>query len=502
MRIFKQFILSFITFLPLVAHAEIKTVTHTLKQPFGGSQSPDDARTAAIARAKREALEKFGTYIESTTIVKNSQVDSDDILALTAGVTKAEVIKQKNFADGDAFGIELTVMVELDSAVLEESLKRLLEDRRHLQDLKHAREREKKLLAQIAELQKESQLKGNTDQQSAKLKRKFQHASQELLAIMYFDKAAALWDGKNFIDTTNVIVFLTKAISYNENYFEAYFLRALVYHDLKQSDLAILDFNQAIRIKPDDFLTYFGRGMAYAHLNKRDHAIEDFTQTIKLNPEYSSAYFQRGSINDILGESEKAIADYNQAIRLTPNDALAYRTRGMIYSDLKRYDLAIEDYGQAIRLNQGDTEAYFHRGKTYVELQRLDRAIADFNHAIRLDPNYARAYRYRGLAYYDLKQFDSVIADLSQAIRIDPKNAASYFNRGNAYKFLNMTDQATADYDEAIRLDPKDALYYNNRGAIYLSTYSWVKGCADMKAACSLGKCNGYESTKKMCSRY
>ena len=54
-------------FLPLSALAEIKIVTHTVQQPFGGSQSPDDARTAGIARAKREALEQFGTYIESTT---------------------------------------------------------------------------------------------------------------------------------------------------------------------------------------------------------------------------------------------------------------------------------------------------------------------------------------------------------------------------------------------------------------------------------------------------
>jgi hypothetical protein len=78
--------------LPCTAFATIQAITHTVQQPFGGSQSPDDARIAGIARAKREALEQFGTYIESTTIVKNSQVDSDEILALTAGTTKVEVI--------------------------------------------------------------------------------------------------------------------------------------------------------------------------------------------------------------------------------------------------------------------------------------------------------------------------------------------------------------------------------------------------------------------------
>jgi len=41
--------------LPVSAFGDIQTVTHTVKQPFGGSQSPDDARISAVAKAKREA---------------------------------------------------------------------------------------------------------------------------------------------------------------------------------------------------------------------------------------------------------------------------------------------------------------------------------------------------------------------------------------------------------------------------------------------------------------
>ena len=43
---------------PVLAIGEIQTITHTVKQTFGGSQSPDDARISAMAKAKREALEK------------------------------------------------------------------------------------------------------------------------------------------------------------------------------------------------------------------------------------------------------------------------------------------------------------------------------------------------------------------------------------------------------------------------------------------------------------
>jgi hypothetical protein len=63
------FLLS-ISLLPAASFGEILTVKHTVKQTFGGGQSPDDARISAMAKAKREALEKAGTYIESLTVLK------------------------------------------------------------------------------------------------------------------------------------------------------------------------------------------------------------------------------------------------------------------------------------------------------------------------------------------------------------------------------------------------------------------------------------------------
>jgi hypothetical protein len=56
-------LLTVLLLLPVSAVGEIQTITHTVKQSFGGSQSPDDARISAVAKAKQEALEKAGTYI-------------------------------------------------------------------------------------------------------------------------------------------------------------------------------------------------------------------------------------------------------------------------------------------------------------------------------------------------------------------------------------------------------------------------------------------------------
>ena len=57
-----------LTFLCSPAMSKTITVKHTVRQAFGGGQSPDDARISAMAKAKREALEQAGTYIESLTV--------------------------------------------------------------------------------------------------------------------------------------------------------------------------------------------------------------------------------------------------------------------------------------------------------------------------------------------------------------------------------------------------------------------------------------------------
>ncbi|MFZ4441488.1 MAG: tetratricopeptide repeat protein, partial [Syntrophales bacterium] len=354
-------VLTVLLLLPVSAFAEIQTITHTVKQPFGGSQSPDDARISAVAKAKREALELAGTYIESLTVVKNYQVDKDEILALSAGVLKAEVVSQKNYASEDAFGIDVVIKVVVDTSVLEERVKKLLQDRTYLDHLKDTQKKEKELLQKVVQLEQENRKLSAKKQSTRKLEKEFQDVSRGLTAVDWVNKAGSLWDGEKYTDPKKAIEYLSNAIKLQPTDADAYNFRGNAYNNLGQYQRAIEDYNKAISLKPDYVDAYYNRGHAYADLGQHKRAIDYYNEAISLKPDYAAAYYNRGNAYAHLGQHKRAIEDYNKAISLKPDDAAPYYNRGNSYvRDLGQHERAIEDFNEAIRLKSDYAEAYYN----------------------------------------------------------------------------------------------------------------------------------------------
>lgn len=238
-----------------LSYAEIKTFTYTVKQPFGGSQSPDDARIASIAKAKREVLELAGTYLESLTVVKNQVVVKDEILALAAGVLKTKIVSQKNYATEDAFGIVVVAKVEVDTNIMEKRVKRLLQDRTLLKKYRKIQQREKELLAKVERLEKlNRKFKSSTSQEQElelekeNLKKYFKKVSNSLTAVKWKKKALALWDNGEYTDPIQALGYLNKAIYINPYDADAHIDRGIAYANIGDINKMCSDFRKACKL--------------------------------------------------------------------------------------------------------------------------------------------------------------------------------------------------------------------------------------------------------------
>ena len=228
-------------------------------------------------------------------------------------------------------------------------------------------------------------------------------------------------DKKGWVHMSQVLTvekapaYYTEIIAMNRDLGWAYNLRAVAWEELGNTEAAIADYGELLRLAPSA-TAYNNRGTAWATKKNYTNAIGDYSEAIRLAPNDAKAYCNRGWVFAVRRDFDKAIGDYDQAIRLNSTYAVAYRGRGQAWSAKKEYSKAIADYDQAIRLDPNLAIAYGSRGDALAAMKEYGKAIADCDQAIRLDPNLAPAYVVRGNVRAAMKEYGKAIADLNQAI--------------------------------------------------------------------------------------
>ena len=93
---------------------------------------------------------------------------------------------------------------------------------------------------------------------------------------------------------------------------------------------------------------YSNRAASYHALGDSEHAMADLNEAIRLDPTLAMPHNNRGAAYNEQGDNDRAIADYNEAIRLDPKLAMAFSNRGNAWSDKGETDRA------HLRLQRGD----------------------------------------------------------------------------------------------------------------------------------------------------
>jgi tetratricopeptide (TPR) repeat protein len=212
--------------------------------------------------------------------------------------------------------------------------------------------------------------------------------SGEKLATIYFWRAVG-WNKKG--DYAHVIADTTEAIRLKPNQ-ALYNLRGSAYYDKGENDIAIADFNDALKIGPPSGPIFHNRGNAFRSKREYTNAIADYDSAIKLEPREAFSYQNRGAAKEALGDLDGALADINEAIRLNPTLPSALINRTVIWRAKGDFERAIVDGSEAIRLAKANApvnimtppgsvliSGYIHRGLAYEAKGDYERAREDFS---------------------------------------------------------------------------------------------------------------------------
>ncbi len=410
--------------IPTPGNAEIKTFTHTVRQPFGDDQSPADARLAAVTEAKREVLEKAGAYLESLAVVRDSGVDEDEFLSLTTGVLNAEIVSQENYHTKDAFGIMVEAKVDVDTSVLERRIGELLGAGSLLDRYKESHEREKALLEKIRQMEAEiqalkaqqvkgSELKGEPPRpQSPETKVAAiaaEPAQPKAPLAKTNDPQAREWEKRSRESAfaskwAEAIRTATVAISLDPGLFYPYIFRAQGYLEKGFTGKAIKDCTTALNNDPTSPLGYSNRALAFGSIGRADDAVIDYEKACELGLDSACAGYESlmgylpsqkpGKLVQLLTDSVDSIEKEDwpgliqqtaEILKLDPKNEFAFSRSALAFARQGNTGDALKNANLAIGLNPDSGFAYNVRGYTYELTGRLKEAILEYEISCGLD---------------------------------------------------------------------------------------------------------------------
>lgn len=150
-----------------------------------------------------------------------------------------------------------------------------------------------------------------------------------------------------------------------EDLAKARFFRGVAYGQMAQTDLAIVDFTEALKSDGQNVDLWLARSQAHFQKRQHDLAMLDLAEAIKLKPDNAVAQDMMGKNHFMLGNFELAIKFFDKAIDLDSNFYNAYINRATTYYRENKLDMAMKDVNAAyLMLPPGDT-----RGRALLQLK-------------------------------------------------------------------------------------------------------------------------------------
>jgi tetratricopeptide (TPR) repeat protein len=255
------------------------------------------------------------------------------------------------------------------------------------------------------------------------------------------------------------------ALEVTENNYFVHYNLGNAFNEKGQTDEAISQFQEAIRLKPAFAKAHNNLGIALFKQGQIEEAISQFQEAVRLDPDSTKAHNNLGNALLIKKDQiEEAISQFQEAIRLDPDYTMAHNNLGNALLKKDQIDEAISQFQEAIRLDPDDADAHHNLGIALFKKGQIDEAISQLQEAIRLKPDYTKAHNNLGNALLKKDQIDEAITQYQQAIRLVPDFADAHYNLGIALLMKGQIDEAITQLQEAIHLKPDYTKAHNNLG--------------------------------------
>ena len=178
--------------------------------------------------------------------------------------------------------------------------------------------------------------------------------------------------------------FVDKSLKLFPSYDEALIIKGDLYavnHDFKK---ALTVYEKADMVKPNSARLKYNIGICYDRLKETDMSIAYYTNAIELKENYMFAYTACATAYMDKEMFEQAIEDFTYVIENNDQFYIALRGRGISYYKTGEYDEARKDLNTYLNIEEKDVEALYYRGMSHLYLDERYDGCVDLLNASQL----------------------------------------------------------------------------------------------------------------------
>jgi Tfp pilus assembly protein PilF len=193
-------------------------------------------------------------------------------------------------------------------------------------------------------------------------------------------------------------------------------------------DEAIVQYGNALAIRPNDAEAHNNLGNALLRKSKVDEAIAQFRQALELKPDFAAVHNNLGEALLRQGHVEEALASFETYLDAKPNDAKAHNDLGIALLRHGNVGEAIGQYRRALEIEPDFAAAHINLGEALRRQGDFKGAIACYRKYLELQPDNAVACNNLGLLLARQGRFAEAIAAFQKALEIRPDYAEARRN--------------------------------------------------------------------------
>jgi serine/threonine protein kinase/Tfp pilus assembly protein PilF len=252
----------------------------------------------------------------------------------------------------------------------------------------------------------------------------------------------------------------------------------LNFHEPKNVEAAIAEFNHALEEDPNYSLAYAGLGEAYWYKFRSTsnpdwvrNAKSACARAVSLRSDEAAGHDCLGLTLLGTGAYQDAVKEYQRASELQPADDAAFRGLAVAYERLNQPQKAEETFRKAIALRPGYWAGYSWLGELYLDESKYSDAEPNFSEVIALAPDSYVGYGNLGITYLSEGHYTKALPLLERSVSIEP-TADNTSNLATCYFNLRRYADSVRLNEEALAIDKSYFVIWGNLG----DAYFWAAG--------------------------